>query len=148
MLPFPYISWDSKILFRSLLCSLMMCANNQVYYGPVVVFVFLHIITLPHYYHSADVVEVIGSLKCLSGTFWRVCKIKSIFSILFHAIYGAMCIQLTHLSYDDCAYTCTLSYCHHQIGNLNHLLLFTVKSWNNGMRCMCILITVLVLRHT
>ena len=42
--------------------------------------------------------------KCLSGTFCFECvsKIKSIVSIVFHAIYGVVCIQLTHFSYDDC----------------------------------------------
>ena len=44
-------------------------------------------------------------------------QIKSILSIIFHEIYGAVCIQLTHFSYDDCEYTCSLSYHHHQIGN-------------------------------
>ena len=41
-----------------------------------------------------------------------VSKIKSIHSVIFHAIYGAVCIQLTHLSYDDCENTNTLSYIH------------------------------------
>ena len=34
-------------------------------------------------------------------------------SIIFHAIYGAVCIQLSHFSYDDCETGCTLSYYHH-----------------------------------
>ena len=29
-------------------------------------------------------------------------EFKSILSIIFHAIYGAVCIQLTHSSCDDC----------------------------------------------
>ena len=45
------------------------------------------------------------SVECVS-------KIKSILSIVFHAIYGTLCIQLTHDFYDDCENTCTLS-CHH-----------------------------------
>ena len=48
---------------------------------------------------------------------------------------GAVCIQLTHLSYDF-DNTCTLSYYHHQIGNMTHLPLFRVRSWNNGMHSM------------
>ena len=55
---------------------------------------------------------------------------------IFHAIYGAMCIQLTHLSHDDCENTCTLSYYHHQSGSMTHSPLLRVRSWNNGMRCM------------
>ena len=57
-----------------------------------------------------------------------VSKMKSILSVIFHAIYGAMCIQLIHLSYDDCENTRTLSNCNHQIGSISHLPLFMVKS--------------------
>ena len=35
--------------------------------------------------------------------------IKSIFSVIFHAIYGAVCAQLTHSPYDDCETMCALS---------------------------------------
>ena len=31
---------------------------------------------------------------------------------------------------------CTLSYYHHQIGSMTHLILFRLRSWNNGMRCI------------
>ena len=39
-------------------------------------------------------------------------------------------------------YSVYLSYYHHQIGSMNYYPLFTVRSWNNGVRCMyfCILI--------
>ena len=67
-----YISWGSWVLFLWLLCSLMMCANNRVHHGLMVVIVCLHI-TLPHYHHYTDVSEGIELLKCLSGTFCRVC---------------------------------------------------------------------------
>ena len=40
----------------------------------------------------------------------RASKIKSILSIIFHAIYGAVRIELTHFSYDDFENMCTLSY--------------------------------------
>ena len=75
-----------------------MCANND----PMVTFaVCLHSI-LPHYHYHADVYESIElldayhvhSVECVS-------KIKSILSIIFHAMYMAMCIQLTHFSCDD-----------------------------------------------
>ena len=49
-----YISRDSWVVFLLLLCSLMMCANDRVHYGPMVV--CLHI-TLAHYHHYADVCE-------------------------------------------------------------------------------------------
>ena len=50
-----------------------MCAINRVHYGPVVVFVCLHI-TLPHYHHSADVSEGVELLTCLSGTWFELSK--------------------------------------------------------------------------
>ena len=34
-------------------------------------------------------------------------KIKSILSIIVHALYGAVCIQFTHVSYDVCEIMCT-----------------------------------------
>ena len=34
----------------------------------------------------------------------------------------------------------TLSYYHHQIGNMNYSPLFRVRSWNNGVRCMSLYI--------
>ena len=48
----------------------------------------------------------------------------------------AVCIQLTHLSYDDCENTRSLSCCHHQVGSMTHSPLFRVRSWNIGMRRM------------
>ena len=47
-------------------------------------------------------------VRCIS--FECVSKIKSVLSIIFHAIYGgAVCIQLNHLSYDDYENMCSLS---------------------------------------
>ena len=91
--------------------------------------------------------EVSGSielLKRLSGTFCFECasKIKSILSSVFHAIYGAVRIQLTHWSYDDCENMCTLSYDHIQTGSMTHLPLFSLRSWNNGMRCVSFYILI------
>ena len=63
-------------------------------------------------YHYADLSEGIELLKCLSDMFCLECvsQINSVLSSIFHAIYGAVCIQLTHSSYDDCENTCTWSY--------------------------------------
>ena len=86
-----------------------------------------------HYHHYADVSEGIELLKLQSRTYRR--KIKSVFSIIFHEIYGDVCIQRTHFSHDDCENT--LSYYHRrQIGNMTHLPLFKVRSRNNDMRCI------------
>ena len=98
---------------------------------------YLHI--APHHYHRyADLPEVIQLLKCLSDIFCPdlVSKFRSVLAIIFHAIYGAVCIKLTHFSYDDGENTCTWSYDHHQIGNMTSLPLFSVRACNNGMRCM------------
>ena len=64
-----------------------------------------------HYHHYADLSEGIELLKCLSDIFCleRVTKIRSVLSVIFHAISGAVCIQLTHCSYDDCENTCSWS---------------------------------------
>ena len=115
----------------------MMCANNWIYYDLLVIFICWHI-TLPHYLHYADISEGIELLKCLSGTFCLECvsMMQSILSVIFHAIYGTVCILFTHFSCDDCENMCTLSYYHHQIGRMTHLPLFRVRSWNYGMRCM------------
>ena len=91
-----------------------------------------------------DVFEAVAFLKYLSGTFCR--EIKSILAIICNEIYVAVCIQLTNFSYDDCENTCILSYFHHQIGSMTHLPLFTLPSWNNGMRCMSFYI-LMQLRH-
>ena len=63
---------ESRVLYLLLLCTLMMCAHNRIHYGPMVVFVRLHI-TLPHYHDYADVSEDIELLKYVSVTFCRVC---------------------------------------------------------------------------
>ena len=55
-----------------LMCSPMMCSNNQEQYGPMVFFVCLYI-TLHHYHHYADVPEGSEYLKYLFGTFCPVC---------------------------------------------------------------------------
>ena len=74
-----------------------------------------------------------------------VSKIKSILSAIFHAIYGAVCIQLTHLAYDDCENTCSLSSYHHQqIGNMTRLTLFRVRPWDNAMHCRSFYILISV----
>ena len=78
----------------------------------------------------------------------------SILSIIFHTVYGTVCIQHTHLPYYDCENACALSYLilsylilsyhhyhhhhnhhHHynQIISRNRLLLFRVGPWNNAV---------------
>ena len=72
MLSVSYISRESWCCVSSSQCSLVICANNRVHYGQMVVFVSLQI-TLPHYYHYADVSESIELLKMfIAGTLCRV----------------------------------------------------------------------------
>ena len=82
MLSVPYISRESWVLFSLILCILMMCANDGVHYGPMVVFVCLHI-TQPQYHHYADVSERIELLKCLSYTFCRGCAYDQVSSLSY-----------------------------------------------------------------
>ena len=74
-------------------------------------------ITLLHYFHLQTYLKV--SVECMS-------KIKSILSIIFDAIYGALYIQFTDFFYNDCNNTCTLSCYPHQIGSMNELPLFEI----------------------
>ena len=108
------------------------------------IFVCLHI-TLIHYHHYADLSEGIELLKYVSCTFCFKCvsEIKSIISTVFHAIYGAVHIQLTHFSYYDCDNTCALSYYYHQIGSMTHLPLFRAWSWTNGICFMSFYVSML-----
>ena len=64
-----------------------------------------------HYHHYADLSEGTELLKCLPDIFCLECvsKIRSVLSMIFHAIYGTVFIQLTHFSYDDCENTYTWS---------------------------------------
>ena len=57
-------SWAGLLL----LSSLVMCANNRVHYGLLVLFVCLQI-TLPYYHHCVDLSEGIELITCLAGTF-------------------------------------------------------------------------------
>ena len=63
-------------------------------------------------------------------------KIKHILSVIHYTIHGAVCFQSTHFPCDDWDNMYILSYYHHQIGSMNYYPLFSVRPWNNGMRCM------------
>ena len=79
---------------------------------------------------------VVHSVECMS-------KIKTLLSIIIDAIYGALCFLLAHFSWDDCENTCTLSYCHHQIGSMNHLSLHRIRPWNNRTRSMSLYVLII-----
>ena len=113
----------------------MMSANSRICFGLQIVFVSLYI-TPSHYHHCANLSEDSELIKCLSDIFCRVCKIKHILSVIHYTTCGAVCFQFTHCPCDDWENIYTLSYYHHQIGNMNYYPFFRVRSWNNGMRCM------------
>ena len=115
-------------------CAVLCCVQIIEYSMTRWSYFCLHT-TIPHYHHYVNLSESIELLKCLLGLFCLEC-VSKIKSIIFHAIHGAVRIQLTHFSYDDCENTCILSYYHHQIGGMTHLPLFRVRSWNNSTGCM------------
>ena len=136
-LSIPIIYPGKSVFCFSLLCSLMICTNDRAHYETMVIFVCL-LITFISLSSLCRSTWRYWTLKCVSDIFCLECdsKIKCILSIIFHAIYLAVLIQLTHFAYDGCENTCTLSYHHHQIGCMTHLPLFRVRSWKNGITCM------------
>ena len=73
----------------------MMCTNNRVHCGLMVVYGHLHI-TLLHYHHYADLPEGIELLKCSSDIFCLECvsEIRSILSIIFMLCVFSLPISL------------------------------------------------------
>ena len=87
-----YISRESWGFRLWLLCSLMICTNNRVHCGLMVVYGHLHI-TLLHYRRYADLPECIELLKWSSNSFCLECvsEIRSILSIIFMQYMG-LCV--------------------------------------------------------
>ena len=107
------ISKENRFLLNSLRCTLMMCANIRIHYGPMVTiiclrFQYLIVMIVQTYRMILNIYDAcqVHYVECVS-------KIKSILSIIFHAIYGAVYKQLTHFAYNDCENMCILSYYHH-----------------------------------
>ena len=88
------------------------------------------------HYHNADLSESIELLKCLSGTFCLECvsKIKSVLSIIYHAIYGAVRLSISLMMIVRICVLYLIIKIKSEVWP--HLPLFRVRSWNNGMRCM------------
>ena len=98
------LNWPIQVIERIYLQLILLSSSNRKYQHFPLSSLCRRIW---RYWYSKMLCQV-HSVECVS-------KIKSIPSVSFHAILGAVCIQLTHLSYDDCENTCTLSYYHHQI---------------------------------
>ena len=96
-----------------------------------------------YYHHSANLSEDIELLNIeifviyiLSSVWVRL----SIFSQLSIIQYMGLCVFSLPISLVMIERIYTLSYWHHQIGNMNYYPLFRVRSWNNGMRCVSLYI--------
>ena len=121
--------------FVLIIVQFMMSANCRIRFGLQIVLACLYS-TQSHHHHCANLSGDIELIKCLSDTFFRVCKIKHILSVIHYTICGAVCFQFTNFPCYDWNNIYSLSYYHHQIGNMNYHLLFRVRSCNNGVRCM------------
>ena len=139
MLSVSYISQESWVLFLLLLCSLVMCANNWVCFGPMVILICLHF-TLPHHY--ADVAEGIKLLKCLSGIFCleyasKINQFSQLSFMQWGCVYSAYPFFIWQL-WEYVYFILSSS----SIRSLTHLPLFRVGSWNNGMCCISLYILI------
>ena len=103
--------------------------------------------TASHYHHCANSIWRHWSYKMpvrynMSSVWVRFC----IFSQLSIVEYVGLCVfSLTYYLCDDWENIYTLSYHHHQIGNMNYYPLLRARSWNNGMRCMSFNILIMLL---
>ena len=119
-----------------IIVQIMMSANIRIRFGLQIILVCLYS-TPSHYHHCANLSEGIELKRMpvrytLSSVWVRL----GIFSVNHYTIYGAVCFQFIHFSCDDWENIYTLYYYHHQIGSMNFYPLFSVRSWNNGVRCM------------
>ena len=130
------------ILFSLLLCSLwwvqivgyiLACIS----YSSVCTLRHLIIIIVQTYLKTLNLKNAfqIYFVECVN-------MIKHILSVIHYTICEAVCFQFSRFSCDDWKNVYTLSYCHHQIGSMNHYPLFRVMSRNNGMRCMSLYILI------
>ena len=124
-------------------CAVLWCANKLSTLCPDGrIHLFAHFTTqLSSLCRLSECIEL---LNCFSDTSCLECgsNIRSIFSIIFYATYGAVCILCMHYFYDDCENTCTLSCYHNQIESKTHLSLFRVRLWNNCMHWMSFTILI------
>ena len=74
--------------------------------------------------------------------FWNACKVHSV-----ECVPKIKPVLSTKSLVMIVKYTCSFSYYYHQIGRMNHLALFRVRSWNNGMRCMSFYVLIMTSWH-
>ena len=90
-----YTFWENREFVFIIIVQFMMNANNRIRFVLKIVFVCLYI-TPSHYHHCANLSEDIELIKCLSGIFCRVCKIRHILSVIHYTLRGAVSFQFTH----------------------------------------------------
>ena len=115
-------------------------------------------ITIVQFMMSSDVIRLFVhntiSLSSLGKLIWRHWSYKmpvryilssvwvrlSVFSQLSIIQYMGLCVFSLPISLVMTEMKYTLSYNYHQIQSMNYYPLFRARSWNNGMRCMYILL--------
>ena len=130
-----YTFWENwEFVFISIV-QFMMSANSRIRFDLQIVFVCLYI-TPSQYHHCANFIWRHWTYKMpVRYNLLSVWVRLSIFSQLPIIQYVGLCVFSLPISFDwENIYT--LSYYHHQIGNMNYYPLFRVRSWNNCMRCM------------
>ena len=140
-----YTFRENRDLVFIIIAQFIMSANSRIPFGLQLVFVCLYI-TPSHYHHYANLSEDIELIKCLSDIFCRVCEYDWAYSLLSDIQY--MCFQFTHLPCDDWENIYIYKQMYFVLlssSNLKYELLsiVMVRSWNNGMRCLYILIILI-----
>ena len=115
-------------------------SNSRIRFGMQIVFVSLNI-TPSHYHFCVNWSEYTDLISYLSDIFCRVCEYDWAYSLNYPLYSMCGCLFSVYLfplwwlrEYN------TLSYYHHQIGSMNYHSLLRVRSRNNGIRCVSILL--------
>ena len=109
----------------------MMRANNRLHYGPMVMFICLHI-TVPHYYHYyyysdiSEGMELLPVRYSLSSVYLRLSQLSQ----LSFMQYMGLCVSSLPISF-VCDYEnmCVLCNYHHQVWNIWHSLGLGHENW-------------------
>ena len=113
----------------------MMYANNQIHYGPMVIFICL-LFTLPHCHHFANLSEGWTSEKLVRYILLSVCLRLSQFSQSSFMQCMGLCVFSLPISRMIIVRICVLYLIIIiKIGSMTHLPLFRVRSRNNGICC-------------
>ena len=137
------IAYTFRCYVFIIIVQFMMNSNSRIRFGLQIVFDCLYI-TPSNYHHCANLSGDIELIKCLSDIFCRVCEQDWAYSLSYpsYNIWDWVFSVYPPLVMIERIYT--LSYNHHQIGNMNYYPLFEVRSWNNRIRCMSLYILITI----